>query len=249
MTTTGSTNNTAHRWRFFSAGGFDQVRLDRGEDLARLGQLDQKLWVALSCPVQGLEFDSRTLALLDSDNDGHIRAPELIAAIEWAVARLKTPDTLIAGGALPLSAIDDSDEAGRQLLASARQILNSQGKADAGHIDAEDTADSARIFAGMPFNGDGVIAASALDADLVASFDEIVATCGSVADRSGEPGIDQATLDRFFSRRRRTRCLAPRARRRPQRCGRSPTRPRAPPPTPLSSPSATRSTTFSPAAG
>ena len=199
MTATGSNNNTAHRWRFFSAGGFDQVRLDRGEDLARLGQLDQKLWVALSCPVQGLEFDSRTLALLDSDNDGHIRAPELIAAIEWAMARLKTPDTLIAGGALPLSAIDDRDERGQRLLASARQILNSQGKADAGHIDAEDTADSARIFAGMPFNGDGVIAASALDADLTETFGEIVASCGSIADRSGEPGIDQATLDRFFA--------------------------------------------------
>src|SRR5574343_856408 len=193
MTATGSNNNTAHRWRFFSAGGFDQVRLDRGEDLARLGELDQKLWVALFCPVRGLVFDSRTLALLDSDNDVNIRAPELIAAIEWAVARLKTPDTLIAGGALPLSAINDSDEAGRRLLASARQILNSQGKADAGHIDAEDTADSARIFAGMPFHGGGVIAASARDADLTETFGEIVACCGRVAGRGGEPGIDQAT--------------------------------------------------------
>ncbi|AKU93168.1 hypothetical protein AKJ08_3555 [Vulgatibacter incomptus] len=33
-----------HRFRFFRAGGFDQVRLDRGEDLVALGQLDQKLW-------------------------------------------------------------------------------------------------------------------------------------------------------------------------------------------------------------
>ena len=75
---------SAHQWRFFRAGGFDQVRLDRGEDLIHLDQLDQKLWVALSCPVQGLAFDARTLALLDADGDGHIRASDLINACQWA---------------------------------------------------------------------------------------------------------------------------------------------------------------------
>jgi hypothetical protein len=57
-------------------------------DLLNLKDLDQKLWVALSCPTIGVEFDARTLALLDSDNDGHIRAPELLAAIDWAATRL-----------------------------------------------------------------------------------------------------------------------------------------------------------------
>ena len=62
MTTTTATAvaTDRHVWRFFRAGGFDQVRLDRGSDLAHLDQLDQKLWVALACPVGGLEFDERT---------------------------------------------------------------------------------------------------------------------------------------------------------------------------------------------
>ncbi len=68
-----------HPWRFFRAGGFDQVRLDTGADLANLDQLDQKLWVALACPVRGLEFDTRTLELLDTDKDGRIRVPEILA--------------------------------------------------------------------------------------------------------------------------------------------------------------------------
>jgi hypothetical protein len=55
-------------------------------DLVNLNDLDQKLWVALSCPTIGVEFDARTLALLDSDSDGHIRAPELLAAIDWAAS-------------------------------------------------------------------------------------------------------------------------------------------------------------------
>jgi hypothetical protein len=74
----------SHQWKFFRAGGFDQVRIDTAADLLNLKDLDQKLWVALSCPTTGIEFDARTLALLDSDADGHIRAPELLAAIDWA---------------------------------------------------------------------------------------------------------------------------------------------------------------------
>ncbi|MCC7544479.1 MAG: hypothetical protein IT506_03210, partial [Aquabacterium sp.] len=53
-------SSSKHTWRFFRAGGFDHVRLDRGADLLNLAQLDQKLWVALSCPTQGLELDAQT---------------------------------------------------------------------------------------------------------------------------------------------------------------------------------------------
>lgn len=84
-------------WKFFRAGGFDQVRLDTGADLLALDELDQKLWVALACPTTGLEFDADTLELIDADKDGRIRAPELIAAIKWAGACLKNPDNLVKG--------------------------------------------------------------------------------------------------------------------------------------------------------
>src|SRR5438477_10952770 len=90
-----SHGTSAHTWKFFRAGGFDQVRLASGADLLALDQLDQKLWVALACPTTGLEFDSRTLALIDSDQDDRIRAPELIAAVKWVCALLKNPDDLL----------------------------------------------------------------------------------------------------------------------------------------------------------
>src|SRR5882672_8019503 len=57
----------AFRFRFCRIGGLDQVALDGGADLAHLHELDQKLWVALSCPVKGLELEERTLELLDLD--------------------------------------------------------------------------------------------------------------------------------------------------------------------------------------
>src|SRR5512136_3459697 len=104
-----STRSNGHAWRFFRAGGFDQVRLDTGADLAALGQLDQKLWVALSCPTRGLEFDSRTLDLIDTDHDGRIRAPEILAATRWACAMLADPGELLkCSASLPISAISDA---------------------------------------------------------------------------------------------------------------------------------------------
>jgi hypothetical protein len=189
---------STHRWRFFRAGGFDQVRLETGADLVHLGQLDQKLWVALSCPTKGLEFDPQTLALIDSDGDGHVRAPELIAAVQWAAARLKTPDTLMAGGPLALDAIATQGDAGPALLKTARGILTSLGKADATAISVEDCADVGRIFAGMACNGDGIVTAKGQDADVIAAIDTLVAQLGGQTDRSGDPGVNRATVERFF---------------------------------------------------
>jgi len=119
----------SHPWKFFRAGGFDQPRIDTPADLLAIGELDQKLWVALSCPVDGIEFDRRTLALIDSDDDGHIRAPELIAAVRWAGQRLADPAAL-ADGRLTLAAIrsgDAGDAEGEKIAAAAREVLAETG--------------------------------------------------------------------------------------------------------------------------
>lgn len=127
-----------HRWKFFRAGGFDQPRIDTPADLLAIGGLDQKLWVALSCPVAGTEFDARTLALLDADGDGHIRAPELIAAAEWAGGRLRDTAPL-AGGTLPLAAIRDDDEEGAAIAAAAREVA-AEGGSEVITVDAASAA-------------------------------------------------------------------------------------------------------------
>jgi hypothetical protein len=190
-----------HIWKFFRAGGFDQVRLDTGADLMALDELDQKLWVALACPTTGLEFDSRTLALIDTDNDGRIRAPELIAAVKWAGACLKSPDDLLKPAAeLPLSAINDATPEARQVLVAARQILANLGKEEATVVTLEDTTDTAKIFAQTQFNGDGIIPAdSAEDAATKAAINDIVACLGGDMDRNGKPGVSLAKVDQFFA--------------------------------------------------
>jgi hypothetical protein len=127
------------KWRFFRAGGFDQVRLDTAEELLSIGSLDQKLWLALSCPVKGIVFDPRTLTFLDSDADGQVRAPELLAAVQWAGERLADTSVLAAKLAgVPLEAIRQDDEEGLALYAAAKEAL-----ADAGATDTLITVDLA----------------------------------------------------------------------------------------------------------
>ena len=55
---------------------------------------DLKNWYAISCPTGGLRFDARTLELLDSNRDGHIRSDELQAALAFLKDRGVEPGQL-----------------------------------------------------------------------------------------------------------------------------------------------------------
>ncbi len=189
-----------HTWKFFRTGGLDQVALETGADLLNLENLDQKLWVALSCPVRGLEIDEATLKLIDTDGDGRIRVPELVAAVKWAAARLKDPAVLLAGNdGLPLAAINDSTPEGRTLLASARQILVNLGKKDATVVQVADSSNTAQIFSASPLNGDGVIPPEATeDPAAQALIKDIVACLGGQPDRTGQVGVTAEQIDAFF---------------------------------------------------
>ncbi len=196
-----NSKNNGYRFRFFRAGGLDQVRLRSGEDIARLPELDQKLWVILSSPTRGVRFDARTLELMDSDKDGRIRAPELLAAIRWTVAHLKNPDVLLQDPPdLPLASIQDANPSGVRILAAAKRILANLGKPDAVQISLADIADRAAIFAQTRFNGDGIVPVQVTDdPEIRQVIESIIACLGGEPDRSGKPGVNQAKLDAFFA--------------------------------------------------
>ncbi len=201
MATSSSSTENKHVWKFYRIGGLDQVSLETGADLLALDQLDQKLWVALSCPVKGLELDEKTLALVDTDKDGRIRVPELLGAIKWSAQHLNDVGVLLKGeGSLPLSAFNEGSADGRAVLASAKEILARLGKADATAIALADATDTAKVFAATTFNGDGVIIPdSAADEPTKLLIADILATEGGVPDRSGAAGIDAARIDSFFA--------------------------------------------------
>ncbi len=183
--------DTKHIWSFSTVGGVKRVNLETGADLKNLEHLDPKLWTALSCPVNDLEIDKKTLEIIDTDKDGQIRVPEVIEALKWILNVLKSPDDLLKqDGTFPLSAINTDTEDGKILLNSAKIILKNLGKEDANCLTVEETADREKIFAGSKFNGDGVITEdSTADADIITLINEILLYGGAVIDRGGKQGI------------------------------------------------------------
>ena len=190
----------AYDWKFVNVGGTTRVSIQSGADIAHLGELDQKMWTVLSCPVKGLEIDERTLQLMDSDADGKIRANEVVETAEWLTSVLNNPDDLLKQeDSLPLSAIKQENEEGAKLFDSAKHILANLGK-EGDAISVADTADRLAIFAKTRFNGDGVITEQTCEEEALKA---LVAACmkaeGSTEDRSGEQGVNAEQLENFFT--------------------------------------------------
>ncbi len=190
-----------HRLKFFRAGGLDQIALETGADLLALESLDQKLWIALSCPTRGLELDPRTLALLDTDGDGRVRAPEILAAIRFCAARLRDVGLLLYGAdELALAALREDTPEGRATLGAARHVLAQVGRPDALAVRGSDVADTTKVFEKTLFNGDGVVPPeAATDVEARQALLDVMATMGSTPDRGGHPGVDRARVDAFFA--------------------------------------------------
>lgn len=122
-TTDTSAASTGPIFSFRRMGGLDQVLLSTDEEWRQLDQLDPKLWMALSCPTSGLEFDARTLALLDTDHDGRIRSADILEAVAWVCERVKHPARLTQPSTgLPLDNLRDDTPQGAELLAAARLV-------------------------------------------------------------------------------------------------------------------------------
>jgi len=189
-----------HIWNFARIGGFDQVEISTGEDLVHLGELDQKLWVALACPVKGIEFDERTLELIDSGKDGRVLASELIAAAEWAGKMVNDVEVLAKGkDSLALAAIDDTHEEGKLIRKSAKTVLASIEKAEAKSISVADTGNAVEAFNKRPFNGDGVVTLeSASDAVTKKVVEDALACTTPTTDRSGAPGLNADMAKSFL---------------------------------------------------
>lgn len=193
-----SENTSQHKWRFFRSGGFDQVALESAADLQHLDQLDPKLWTVLNCPTTGLEFDNRTLALLDTDGDGQVRVPEVQAAVRWCCQRLLDADLMFQAAGVPLSAINDTDAEGLALKTAAQRVLQYSGKSVTELLQVSDIQNKARLFSAEHFNGDGVVMPELTDSsDVKQLIGDIVATLGGVPDRSGGVGVDATTLSNF----------------------------------------------------
>lgn len=188
-----------HIWEFSYIGGIPRVQLKSAQDIQALEHLDPKLWAALSCPVNGLEFDSETLKKMDFDGDEFIRIPDVIKSVYWTLDRIKNPKDLTElHDKLPLSAIQDVFINGKNLYESAKQVLINLGKNNEQSLTKADTSDITKIFANTKFNGDGVITEDSTDDLELKSLIVVILKMASVVDKNGKPGIDLNITDQFY---------------------------------------------------
>ncbi len=100
--------SSGHVWHFVQTGGLMQLQIQSIDDVLELDRLDPKLWVALSCPVTGIEFSEDTLKVLDLDKDGRVRVPEVLDACSFIKKYFKKPEIIMeAGDTIPLDALSD----------------------------------------------------------------------------------------------------------------------------------------------
>ena len=193
------TAETTYPWKFASVGGTVRVNIQSGQDIAHLGELDRKLWTVLSCPTDGLEFDTQTLKFIDVDGDGKIRVDEVIKTAQWLTRILKDPEILLKEPtALNMEDFNVEDPDGARLQASAKQILANL-KLEKDSIGLEDTADNVKIFADTQFNGDGIITPASADEEPLKALIGTIATVASAVDRSGVAGVTADQIEAFYT--------------------------------------------------
>lgn len=186
------TNAQQPKFNFFCAGGVEQLSVRTQEELAAVEALDPKLWLAISMPTEDIDFDSRTLACIDTDNDGRIRIAEVKAAVAFVREHLADFSNFFAGKtSFPLSAIRPESP----LAEAARTLLNEAGE-QSGEITLEIAQKAFAEFAARPFNGDGLITPASAEgnAETEALIREIAACCAAPAD-----GISTEQVKQFAS--------------------------------------------------
>ena len=153
----------SYKWKWTKEGRMAQVRFVTGEDIARLAELDQKCWAALSMPTTGVRFDARMLELMDADGDGRIRTPEVIAAVDFLKAKNVNLDDLLTPSEADGKKLADVLARQADLAASAPSAADKQALAD---WEAKGQTPEVAVFGEATAAGEAALAAveSVIDA-------------------------------------------------------------------------------------
>ena len=159
-----------YNWTFANVGGVTRVRIQSGEDIKHLGELDKKMWTVLSCPTTGLEISEETLKLVDLDGDGKIRVKEVVATADWLCDTLTKPDGLLKqSDAIKIAEIADKDIAAVAKKVAAKKDVVALADVDAAI--AAVTIEEQPIPA-APFEADVIAAYKDKQAEYAAYFEQ-----------------------------------------------------------------------------
>lgn len=187
------------RFRFERFGRTNHLRIDTFEDLEAVLELDEAHWVATTAPTATINCDPVFLDMMDTDQDGRLRAEEVKSAIRFLFENLADRSGIVPGNTrLRLDTINTASETGERIHASAAKILNRTGNADA-HITLEQVrAIKAEVQQGGLDEAGVVLPEAAGDERMRRFIADIIATVGGRPHPAGTEGIDEECLNRFL---------------------------------------------------
>ena len=185
-----------YRYGFFRMARTTQAALKCGADIEHLRELGRRYWLVLSRPVGAKVPQNEVASLLDTDQDGRIRIPEVLAAVDWLKPRLTSFDTLFVNAdALAATEIRQDTSEG-EVLYKLFTSLTSEGTLSADAL----TSAMATFKAGLT-NGDGVIPVAAVNSKFTPVAEAILAITGGTTAGDDTQGIATANVDAFVAAR------------------------------------------------
>ena len=181
-----------YNWTFANVGGSVRVKIQSGEDIRHLGELDQKMWTVLSCPTTGLEINEESLSLIDLDGDGKLRVKEVVQTADWLCSVLLNPDSLLEGK----SEVALDNIADESILSVARQVAGDKERVSLGDVDAAIAGVSitAQPAPEVPYAGDVIAAYKAKQAEYAAYYEQVKLQqigLATIAEDAPKPGMTE----------------------------------------------------------
>jgi len=185
---------------FEQHGNALHLKIEGHLDLAEVLQLDEALWIATTAPVSNLRADKVFLNLLDSDQDGRLRAEEVKDGIRFLLTHLTDYSGIREGnGRLPLSAINQETEIGQHIFSSATKVLKRLGSID-DHIELTQVrAVQEEVLKGGLDEAGIVLTEAAADENTARCMKDILRSVGGKEHYNGEIGVDLKSMEKFFN--------------------------------------------------
>lgn len=185
-----------YRHKFYRMARTTQVSLTCGADIEHLRDLGRRYWLVLSRPVETATPADDIASLLDTNKDGRVRIPEVLAAIDWLKPRLNSFDTLfVTSAGLSEAEIRQDTEEGKVLYKLFTSLTSEKILSQATLSGAIDS------FKASSTNGDGVIPPQAIDAKFAPVAEAILSVTGGATACDGSKGINLANVTAFSAAR------------------------------------------------
>jgi hypothetical protein len=199
MSRSKSVLNRRQQFHFERFGSAYHLKIKNAQDLEAVLALDEAHWVATTGPTATLNCDPVLLRLIDTDNDGRLRAEEIKDAIRFLFENLVDKSGIAPGNTrLNLEEVNRHAEIGGRIYSSAIKI-RSRLKIPEALVTLEQVrAIKTEVHEGGLDEAGIVLPEAAEDEAIRQMIEDILASVGGKPHPRGGQGVDEASLELFL---------------------------------------------------